>query len=166
MPVEEVTMCFPTPYDSFQGEVKSEWIDPNGHMNLAYYVVLFDHAFDLILAEWDLDWAYTKRTRQSLFAVETHTLYEQELLAGEAVRVHSWVIGMDAKRLHIAHEMYRTVDMRRAACLEALNLHVDLDDRKVMPWPKPQHRALEAAALAHGAVTRPTWVGRKVQMHR
>ena len=64
-------MSFPTPYARFQGEVKPEWIDPNGHMNLAYYIVLFDHAFDLILAEWDLDWAYTKRTRQSLFAVET-----------------------------------------------------------------------------------------------
>jgi acyl-CoA thioester hydrolase len=159
-------MRFPSPYDRFQGEVQAEWIDPNGHMNLAYYVVLFDHAFDLILAEWDLDWAYTKRTRQSLFAVETHTLYEQELLAGETVRVHSWVIGADDKRLHIAHEMYRAVDMRRAACLEAMNLHVDLDNRKVTPWPKRQRRALEEAALAHSAVPRPKWVGRNVQMRR
>ena len=112
-------MGFPAPYDRFVGEVKPEWIDPNGHMNLAYYLVLFDHAFDLILAEWDLDWAYTKRTRQSLFAVETHTLHEQELLAGEAVRVHSWVVGVDGKRLHIAQEMYRAANMRRAACCEA-----------------------------------------------
>jgi len=145
-------MRFPSPYDRFQGEVKSGWIDPNGHMNLAYYVVLFDHAFDLILAEWDLDWAYTKRTRQSLFDVETHTLYEQELRAGETVCVHSWVIGVDDKRLHIAHEMYRAADNRRAACLEAMNLHVELDNRKVMPWPKTQRRALEGAASAHSAV--------------
>ena len=97
--------------------------------------------------------------------METHTLYER-ILAGETVRVHSWVIGMDAKRLHIAHEMYRAADMRRAACLEALNLHVDLDNRKVTPWPEPQHQALKAAALAHGAATQPAWVGRKVQMSR
>ena len=80
-------MSFPAPYDRFEGEVKSEWIDLNGHMNLAYYIVLFDQTFDLILAEWDLDWEYTKRTNQGLFAVETHTLYEQELVAGAAVRV-------------------------------------------------------------------------------
>ena len=48
-------MSFPAPYDRFQGEVKPEWIDLNGHMNLAYYIVLFDQAFDLLLAEWDLD---------------------------------------------------------------------------------------------------------------
>ena len=54
-------MNFPTPYGRFQGEVKPEWIDPNGHMNLAYYMVLFDHAgFDRILAEWDLDWTGAK----------------------------------------------------------------------------------------------------------
>jgi acyl-CoA thioester hydrolase len=66
--------------------VKSEWFDLNGLMYLAYYIVLFDQAFDLILAEWDRDWEYTKRTNQGLFAVETHTLYEQELVAGAAVR--------------------------------------------------------------------------------
>jgi acyl-CoA thioester hydrolase len=101
-----------------------------------------------------------------LFAVETHTLYEQELLAGETVRVHAWVIEVDTKRLHIAQEMYRLVDMRKAACCEALNLHVDLDSRKVVPWPDRQRIALETAAAAHGTLRRPDWVGRKVGMRR
>lgn len=159
-------MAFPAPYDRFVGEVKPEWVDLNGHMNLAYYVVLFDHAFDPILAEWDLDWSYTKRTSQSLFAVESHTLYERELLVGEKVRVHSWVIAIDGKKLHVAHEMYRAADMRRAACFEAMNLHVDLGSRRVTPWPERQRQALEAAAAAHAAVARPDWVGRKVGMGR
>jgi acyl-CoA thioester hydrolase len=159
-------MSFPAPYDRFQGEVKSEWIDPNGHMNLAYYIVLFDQAFDLILAEWDLDWEYTKRTNQGLFAVETHTLYEQELVAGAAVRVRSWVIDVDSKRLHVAHEMYRASDMRRAACIETLNLHVDLENRRVTPWPEAQRSALDAAALAHREAGLPEWVGRRVQIRK
>jgi acyl-CoA thioester hydrolase len=164
--VEEMPMSFPTPYDRFEGTVRPEWIDPNGHMNLAYYIMLFDHAFDHLLAEWDLDWAYTKRTKQGLFAVETHTLYERELLVGGSVRVHAWVIEVDSKRLHIAQEMYRLADMRRAACCEVLNLHVDLDSRRVVPWPEGQRLAMEAAAAAHGAMRRPDWVGRKVQMRR
>jgi acyl-CoA thioester hydrolase len=159
-------MSFPAPYDRFEGEVKSEWIDLNGHMNLAYYIVLFDQAFDLILAEWDLDWEYTKRTNQGLFAVETHTLYEQELVAGAAVRVRSWVIDVDSKRLHVAHEMYRASDMRRAACIETLNLHVNLENRRVTPWPEAQHSAMDAAARAHHEAGLPEWVGRRVQMRK
>lgn len=159
-------MSFPAPYDRFEGEVKSEWIDLNGHMNLAYYIVLFDQAFDLILAEWNLDWEYTKRTNQGLFAVETHTLYEQELVAGAAVRVRSWVIDVDSKRLHVAHEMYRASDMRRAACIETLNLHVDLENRRVTPWPEAQRSAMDAAALAHCEAGLPEWVGRRVQMRK
>ena len=159
-------MSFPAPYDRFEEEVKSEWIDLNGHMNLAYYIVLFDQAFDLILAEWDLDWEYTKRTNQGLFVVETHTLYEQELVAGAAVRVRSWVIDVDSKRLHVAHEMYRASDMRRAACIETLNLHVDLENRRVTPWPEARRSAMDAAALAHREAGLPEWVGRRVQMRK
>jgi acyl-CoA thioester hydrolase len=159
-------MSFPAPYDRFEGEVKSEWIDLNGYMNLAYYIVLFDQAFDLILAEWDLDWEYTKRTNQGLFAVETHTLYEQELVAGAAVRVRSWVIDVDSKRLDVAHEMYRASDMRRAACIETLNLHVNLENRRVTPWPEAQHSAMDAAARAHHEAGLPEWVGRRVQMRK
>jgi uncharacterized protein (DUF736 family) len=109
---------------------------------------------------------YTKRTNQGLFAVETHTLYEQELVAGAAVRVRSWVIDVDSKRLHVAHEMYRASDMRRAACIETLNLHVNLENRRVTPWPEAQHSAMDAAARAHHEAGLPEWVGRRVQMRK
>jgi acyl-CoA thioester hydrolase len=159
-------MSFLAPYDRFEREMKPEWIDLNGHMNLAYYIVLFDQTFDLILAEWDLDWEYTKRASQGLFAVETHTLYEQELVTGAEVRVRSRVIDVDSKRLHVACEMYRASDMRRAACIETLNLHVDLENRHVMPWPEAQRSAMNAAAPAHREAGLPEWVGRRVQMRK
>jgi acyl-CoA thioester hydrolase len=158
-------MSVEVPFKRFTGVVKPEWIDLNGHMNLAYYVALFDDAFDRLLAEWDLDWEYTKRTNLGLFAVEAHILYEQELLEGETVAVHSWLIETDAKRLHVAHEMYRLPDMARAACSESMNLHVNLGTRKVTPWPEPQRRMLEAATAAHAGAA-PDWVGRKVSMRR
>ncbi len=153
------------PFTRFRGVVKPEWIDLNGHMNLAYYVKLFDEAFDLLLAEWDLDWEYTKRTNLGMFAVEAHILYQQELLVDETAVVHSWVVDADAKRLHVAHEMYRASDMARAACSESMNVHVDLGTRRVTPWPDKQRLALEAAKAAHAGAT-PDWVGRKVSMRR
>ena len=75
------------------------------------------------------------------------------------------MLGVDGKRMHIAHEMYRAADMRRAACFEAMNLHVDLASRKVAPWPERQHLTLRAAA-AHAGLARPDWVGRAVRMGR
>jgi acyl-CoA thioester hydrolase len=155
-------MAFPAPFTGFEDVVRPEWIDANGHMNLAYHHVMFDHAVDLICAAWDLDWAYTKRTNHGLFAVETHTLYEQELLEGERARASTWVVGVDAKRLHVAHELYRAADGARAACWEAVLLHVDLGARRVVPWPEPQAARMREAAAAHAAVPRPDWIGRRV----
>jgi acyl-CoA thioester hydrolase len=152
------------PFATFEGEVKPEWIDGNSHMNLAYYLVLFDHALDLLCAEWDLDWAYTKRTQMGMFAVETHTLYEQELVLGDRVRVHSWALAADAKRVHVAQEMFRLPDMARASCWEAMMLHVDLTQRKVVPWPEAQRSRIATTVAAHAALERPGWVGRKVAM--
>ena len=108
-------MSFPAPFDRFEGVVRPEWIDANGHMNLAYYVVLFDSATDAIFETLGIGWNYRHATSNGTFAVETHTLYERELLQGEVVRVCTLVLGHDAKRLHLAHEMRRAVDGRRAA---------------------------------------------------
>ena len=159
-------MSFPAPFIGHRALVKPEWIDLNGHMNLAYYLVICDHALDLVCAAWDLDWAYTKRTNHGTFAAETHTLYEQELLEGDEVRVDTWVIGADAKRVHVAHELYRVADGARACCWEALMLHVDLGRRKVVPFPAAQYEAVTAAAAAHAAAGLPDWTGRRVQLSR
>jgi acyl-CoA thioester hydrolase len=99
-----------------------------------------------------------------MFAVETHTLYEQELMAGDRVRVTSWALAVDAKRLHVAQEMHRLPDLARAACWEAMMLHVDLTHRKVVPWPDMQRVRIAASVAAHAAGGRPAWVGRKVAM--
>jgi acyl-CoA thioester hydrolase len=159
-------VTFPAPFTDYEAVVKPEWIDLNGHMNLAYYVVICDQALDLICAAWDLDWAYTRRTNHGTFAAETHTLYEQELLEGDLVHVRTWVIGADAKRFHVAHELYRAADGARACCWEALMLHVDLGRRKVVPMPPAQHEAVMAAATAHAAAGLPDWTGRRVQLRR
>ena len=97
-----------------KAEVLPEWIDANGHMNLAYYVVLFDQATDLLYDALDIGQAYRDATGNSTFTAETHTLYEREVRVGERVRVVPHLLGADAKRLHYFHEMFHA--RIRASC--------------------------------------------------
>ena len=80
-------MSFPTPFDRYEGEVLPEWIDANGHMNLAYYVVLFDYATDTLFNAIGIGLDYKDTTNHGTFVAETHNLYERELLVGEGVRI-------------------------------------------------------------------------------
>ena len=157
-------MSFPAPFDRFRGEVRPEWIDHNNHMNLAYYTVLFDYATDLLFAELGLGLDYRHATNQGTFVAETHNLYENELLLGAGVRVATQIVGLDDKRLHLAHEMYALDDGKRAAMQELMFLHVDLVARRVKPFPADLHASIAVAATAHAALPRPTWIGRRVGM--
>jgi acyl-CoA thioester hydrolase len=144
--------------------VRAEWIDRNGHMNLAYYVVICDHATDGVFDALGIGAAYTAATGDSLFAVESHILYERELRAEERVRVVSRVLGADAKRLHLAHEMLRPDGRERAAMQEVLLIHVDLAARRAVPLP-PDRRAVIAEALAAEArLPRPAGLGRRIAL--
>ncbi len=152
------------PYESGTVEVQPEWIDANHHMNLAYYTVAFDLATDVIFDVFDCSYSYKDRTGFGTFAVETHNMYEAELLLGEQARMVTHVVGVDAKRVHLAHEMYRLHDGRRAATQELMYLHVDLGLRKVAPWPDAIRARIEAAAQSHAQVARPDWTGRRIAM--
>src|ERR1700680_835439 len=128
-------MTIPAPYQRFKGEVLPEWIDWNGHMNLAYYVVLFDRATDLLFGELGLGLDYRQIEEKGTFVVETHNRYERELLVGERVRVATQILGADDKRLHLGHEMFRSASGERAATQELMFLHIDMRARRVSPFP-------------------------------
>ncbi len=153
------------PFASGSGVVLPEWIDSNDHMNLAYYIVLFDTGTDVIYNAFGMDRGYKARTGFGTFAAETHTLYENELLVGDQITVNSVVIHADAKRLHIAHEMHRVRDGARAAMQELLMLSVDLSNRRVTPWPTDVMARLQEAQTAHAGI-HPDWIGRHVGQKR
>jgi acyl-CoA thioester hydrolase len=161
---EPDAMDIPAPYDRFRGEVRPEWIDYNGHMNLAYYTVLFDHATDLLFEELGLGLDYRRATQLGTFVAETHNLYESELLVGAGVRVATQILGADAKRLHLGHEMFALAGGGRAATQELMFLHVDLVARRVAPFPDDLRARVAAWAAAHAALPRPRWVGRRLSM--
>jgi acyl-CoA thioester hydrolase len=157
-------MSFPAPFERYQGEVLPDWIDYNGHMNLAYYTVLFDGATDALFDELGLGLDYRQLRKLGTFVAETHNLYERELLVGARVRIATQILGLDAKRLHLGHEMYALDGGERAATQELMFLHVDLSARRVSPFPPDLYERVAEAAAAHGDLPRPAWIGRHVAM--
>ncbi|MCX7381066.1 MAG: thioesterase family protein [Alphaproteobacteria bacterium] len=155
-------MSFPTPFARYEAEVLPAWIDANNHMNMAYYVVIFDLATDEMWDDLGIGIAYKHATSNGTFAARGHIAYENEMLLGERGRVSSRIIGVDSKRLHTAHELFRLHDGKRAATFELLSLHVDLVSRRVAPWPDHILAGLTAAAAAHAALPLPDWVGRPI----
>lgn len=140
--------------------VQDEWIDYNGHMNLAYYVLIFDHATDALLDHLALDEAYRAETGCSVFVAEAHVTYEREVMAGEAVRVATRVIDCDDKRLHVFHEMYTEPGDELTATNELMILHVDLDARRTTPFPAKPRSTMAALKDRNAGLPKPGQVGR------
>lgn len=147
-----------------EGVVLPEWIDANGHMNLAYYVVLFDQATDLMYDVLGVGQAYRDATGNSTFTAETHTLYERELRVGERVRVVPHLLGADAKRLHYFHEMFHAEGGYRVAAQELIALHIDLSVRRVAPFPHDLSERLMRAVRERAGKPMPEGVGRRIAM--
>jgi acyl-CoA thioester hydrolase len=157
-------MSIPAPFERYEGEVRPEWIDANDHMNLAYYTVLFDYATDMLFDAVGIGRQYKDSTGNGTFVVETHNLYERELLLGDRVRVRTQILGMDDKRLHLAHEMFMLATEQRTAMQELMYLHVNLSTRRVTPFPDKLRERVAAAAAAHAHLPHPDWAGRRVAM--
>jgi acyl-CoA thioester hydrolase len=151
-------------FPQFEGVVLPEWIDANGHMNLAYYVVLFDQATDLLYDTLGVGQAYRDATGNSTFTAETHTLYEREVLVGERVCVMTQLLGADAKRVHYFHEMFHAEEGHRIAAQELLGLHIDLSVRRVAPFPADLYATIQAAVREHAGRPLPKGVGRRIAM--
>lgn len=144
--------------------VRPDWIDYNGHMNLAYYVLVFDHATDALLDRVGLGAAYREATGGSVFVAEAHVIYRSEVLAGEDLRVASRVVDVDEKRLRLFHEMTAGDDRRPAAGIELMILHVDLASRRTRPFPAAPLERLRELRAAQAALPLPREVGRGISM--
>ena len=148
----------------YEGVVLPEWIDNNGHMNLAYYVVLFDKATDLLFDAIGLGDPYRAATGNATFAAESHTSYQREVRVGERVRVVPYLLGADRKRVHYFHEMFHAVEGHRIATQELLSLHIDMSIRRVAPVPDEVHERIQAAVRARRDQPLPDGVGRRIAM--
>jgi len=118
-----------------RGQVLSEWIDINNHMNVAYYVLAFDQGVDLLWDRFGLTNEYIEQHDSSTFAVESHVIWQREISEAEPYVITSQVLAYDEKRIHQFMRMYQADNRTLCATAEWMNLHVDISVRRVAPWP-------------------------------
>src|ERR1700723_4719960 len=121
---------FFAPFVSSVMRVEPAWIDYNGHLNMAYYNVLFDRCVDEAYELIGCGLAYLEQTRHSTFTAEVHVRYLRELHAGDPVRVTFPLLGFDAKRLHYFETLSQADAGWLSATSENMALHVDMDAKK------------------------------------
>lgn len=153
-----------TPVIEYRDVVRPEWIDSNGHLNLAYYVVVFDLATDALYAALGIGNAYRGASGNSCFTAETHTLYEREVHVGDKLLVRAWLLGADAKRVHYFHEMFHADSMERSAVQELMALHIDMRIRRVAPFPADKQEELAAAVARYRPAELPKGAGRRIAL--
>ena len=112
-------------------KIIKEWTDYNNHMNLSYYILVFDLGAEVILSKFNMGEHSAKTTKKSTMVVETHTTYNQEVKEGDEVDVFLSHFDHDNKRLHYKLEMYDKIKNTLSATTEVLSLYIDLSVRKV-----------------------------------
>ena len=112
-------------------KIINEWTDYNNHMNLSYYILLFDMGAEQILSKFLMGEHSAKTTKKSTMVVETHTTYNNEVKEDEEVEINLSYFDHDKKRLHYKLEMYEKNKKTLSATTEVLALYIDLNIRKV-----------------------------------
>ena len=112
-------------------KVIKEWTDYNGHMNMSYYILIFDNAAEVMLTKFKMGGDSAQNDKKSTFAVETHTTYNQEVKLGEEVEVLLTYLDHDKKRIHYKVSMFHKEKKYLAATTEVVSLYIDLNQRKV-----------------------------------
>lgn len=154
----------PAPFVSSVMKVEPQWIDYNGHLNMAYYNVLFDRAVDEIYEVLGIGHDYLKQTRHSTFTAEVHVRYLRELHDGDPVRVTIQLLDFDEKRIHYFETLRHAVDGWVSATSENMTLHVDMKAKKVAPFPDSVMRTLAAMKAAHAKLPVPAGASRRIAM--
>lgn len=152
----------PTPLISEIRTVLPEWIDFNGHMNIAYYVVAFDLATDDAFDFFGLTEQFRENSNSSTFTLELHVNYLLEIMEGESFSVHTTLLGADAKRLHLFHEMFHAETGELVATNENMFVHVNMEQRKSSPFPEDIANRLQKIAAAHASLPRHPNAGRSI----
>jgi acyl-CoA thioester hydrolase len=154
------------PLDRHRATVRADWIDANGHMNVGYYVIAFDHATDTLCDQLGIGWSYVEHRLGMVFVLEAHVTYDREVQAGDPLRITTQILDHDEKRLHFFHTMYHGSEGWLAATNELMMLHIDYATRRAAPWHPATLRRLDAMAAAHKVLRRPDKAGRVIGIAR
>ena len=146
--------------------VEPQWIDYNGHLNVAYYQVFFDRAVDSLFSLLGLGPKYLAEFNNSMFALEAHISYLREIKEGDRIFVDSQILDHDAKRIHLFQTLIHSDGGFVSATCEIMQLHVDMTTRRAAPFPPDRMARIDACAAAHAGLPRPERAGRRIGIPR
>lgn len=159
-------MTLAQPLAIHEDRVRPEWIDYNGHMNIAYYVLAFDLATDAFFSHVGMLHEYREVHGQAFFTLELHVTYERELVVDAPIRFTTQVLGLDAKRLHLFHTMFHAGEGTLAATNEIIFVNVDFATRRSTPILPAAFQVLERIWALHEDLSRPPQAGRVIGIGR
>lgn len=159
-------MTIPAPFASRPMDIEKDWIDYNGHLNMAYYNVLFDRCGDQAFEVMGMGPDYARDRRLTIYTAEVHVCYVQELHLGHSVTVTFQLLDHDDKRLRVYQEIRHAAEGWLAATSESLSLHVDMSGPKVAPFPADIAEKIDAMRAAHAGLPMPARAGRSIGIRR
>jgi len=159
--IDEVLLR-PAPFLASVMQIEPHWIDYNGHLNMAYYNVMFDRAIDELWLKLGIGPAYRQERDGSTFTAECHVRYLREIHLGDPVQVSILLVAADDKRLHTFEELRHATEGWLSATSENMTIHIDMGQRKTAPFPPDIRARIQALAKAHSGIARPEGIGRRV----
>jgi acyl-CoA thioester hydrolase len=163
LPLSELT-ALPAPFPCKPMQIDPQWIDYNGHLNMAYYNVIFDRSLDHLFDAIGIGVNYLKERNCSTMTAECHVRYIREVHLGDPLQVTVQIIAADEKRIHYFEELRHATEGWLSATSENMTLHIDMNVRKVAPFPTDIAERLQAITKVHAAVPHPADVGRRIAM--
>ncbi len=155
-------MSIQTPFDQFRATVKPEWIDNNKHLNMGYYMVVFDLATDEFMKFVHLTRDHRKEHKVTTFSLEGHITYNREIGEGDPMRFTTQLLAFDEKRFHYIHHMYHGTEGYLASTNELMSIHISLETRRATPMQPEILERLGAIKDAHASLPQNPYIGRQI----
>ena len=163
----QVEKTLSSPFRTKNQTVLGEWIDYNGHMNVAYYTLAFDKALDFFFEDvLNIGPSFVEKNKEGPFALKASYNYFSELLEGESFFVNISILDFDSKRVHVFGEMIKDKSLELSAVFETVLMNMDLSARKVKQYPD---RVLELFGLFKSSLVRdniPLEIGKKITLKK
>ena len=154
--------AFDAPLTLYETKVEPEWVDYNGHMGEAYYVLVFGHTTDAFLDLIGMDADYRERNGMSLYTLEVHVSYLREAREGDPLTVTTQLLDLDHKRAHLFHAMRHDKDDGLLAIEEVMLLSVNSKEARSAPFPEDVMAQLRNIREAHALLPVPEQAGRSI----
>ncbi|WP_411382057.1 thioesterase family protein [Pseudomonas sp. MPB26] len=147
---------------TYTTSIQPDWVDYNGHLRDAFYLLIFSYATDALMDRLGLDSENREASGHSLFTLELHLNYLHEVKLGADVEVHTQLIAFDAKRLHLYHSLHLVGDEKALAGNEQMLLHVDLAGPRSAPFSEATMEKIIALNAQQFDLLRPALLGRVI----